>query len=101
MGYPFRRDFARTIGDPILHHLYVAAGGDGRRSVRLEPYRAAIFLTGSQKPSRGDVAYARDVLHALRENPTARYTVDRCPDVEGAFLIQPRTTNTPTPDRSP
>lgn len=93
MGHPFRRDFARTIGDPILHHLYTQAGGDGRRSVRIEPYRAAILLTGAAKPARVDIAYARDILHALRENPTARYSVDRCPDVEGAFLIQPRTAN--------
>ena len=93
MGHPFRRDFARTIGDPILHHLYTTGGGDGRRSVRIEPYRAAILLTGESKPARSDVAYARDVLHALRENPTARYTLELCPDVHGAFLISPRPSN--------
>ena len=90
MGLHFRRDFARTIGDAILHHLYTSADGDGRRNVRVEAYRAAILLTGDARPSRVDVGYARDVLHALRDNPTARYLVQSCPDVEGAFLIQPR-----------
>lgn len=91
MGLHFRRDFARTIGGAILHHLYIAGGGDGRKNVRIEPYRAAVHLTGDARPSRVDVGYARDVLHALRDNPTSRYVVERCPDVEGAFLIQPRT----------
>jgi len=92
VGLHFRRDFARTIGDAILHHLYVASRGDGRGNVRIEPYRAAVHLTGGARPSRVDVGYARDVLHALCDNPTSRYAVQRCPDVEGAFLIQPRTT---------
>jgi hypothetical protein len=92
-----RRGFARTIGDALLHHLYTGAGGDGRCSVRIEPYRAAILLTGEARPPRLDVENARDVLYALLDNPTPRYTVQRCPDVEGAYLILPRPTNATPP----
>lgn len=90
MSLHLRRDFARTIGDALLHHLYQAADGDGRRTIRVEPYRAAVALTRDARPSRLEVAHARDVLYALLDNPTPRYVVQRCPDVDGAYLIQPR-----------
>lgn len=90
MGLPIRRDFARTIGDALLAHLYREAGGDGARSVRIEPYRAAVLLTGDARPARADVRHAGLVLHALLDNSTARFVVHTCPDVAGAFLIRPR-----------
>lgn len=92
------RDFARTIGDAFLGHLYRGAGGDGRRNVRIEPYRAAVFLTGDSKPPRLDVRHANDVLYVLLDTPTREFSVTRCPDVEGAYLIQPRSTR-PAPAR--
>lgn len=95
MSLHLRRDFARTVGDALLHHVYAAAGGDGKKTVRVEPYRAAVMLTGDARPSRAEVGYARDVLYALLGNPTPRYAVQRCPDVEGAYLIQPRPKNAP------
>lgn len=90
MGIPIRRDFARTIGDALLAHLYREGGGDGERIVRIEPYRAAVLLTGETRPARADVRHAMLVLHALLDNPTARYAIQTCPDVAGAFLIRPR-----------
>lgn len=90
MGLPIRRDFARTIGDALLAHLYREAGGDGARSVRIEPYRAAVLFTGDARPARVDVKHATLVLHALVDNDTARYMIAACPDVAGAFLIRPR-----------
>lgn len=86
-----RRDFARTIGDVLLAHLYKEAGGDGARSIRLEPYRAAVLLTAQPRPPRVDVRHADDVLYVLVDAHTPAYRVTRCPDVDGAYLIQPRT----------
>lgn len=86
-----RRDFARTIGDVLLAHLYREAGGDGSRAIRIDPYRAAVFLTGNTRPPRVDVRHADDVLYVLTDATTPAYRVARCPDVHGAYLIQPRT----------
>lgn len=86
-----RRDFARTIGDVLLAHLYREAGGDGARSIRIEPYRAAVLLTGNARPPRVDVRHADDVLYVLTDAATPAYRVARCPDLHGAYLIQPRT----------
>lgn len=57
--------------------------------MRIEPYRAAILLTGEARPPRVDVRHASVVLHALVDNQTTRYRVRACPDVRDTFLIEP------------
>lgn len=90
MSLPIRRDFARTIADPLLAHIYREAGGDGKNRVRVEPYRAAVYLTGNARPPRVDVRNAGLVLHALTDHKTGAYAVEHCRDVAGAFVVQPR-----------
>lgn len=86
----FRHDIARTFGDVLLRHIYHAAGGTGKNTVRIEPKIAAVHLTNNKAPTKNEVGLARDALHALAHQATLRYVVTPTGDPDGAFHIRPR-----------